>query len=302
MNAFAAWIMRGPVQAAAAATAALLLGAALPPFAWLSAAIVALVVLAAGAAGLVRVALPGVVVGAAAGWLALGTPWVVVLLAAVSWLPALCIAATLRATARLDLALLVAALVGWLIVLGIQLGAGDPASLWQDLIARMMPPQELGPDLDIEPAALEQLYARIAPLMTGLVAASTVLSGITATLLGRWWQATLYNPGGFRAEFHGLRLGQNAALVSVGLMAAAAFTEAPLLFALAAVPGAVFLVQGLAVAHGVVAARGMHTGWLVALYVLGVVLFLQVALILVIIGMADAWVDLRGRAAGRPEE
>ncbi len=301
MNGFAAWIMRGPMYASALATVALLLGAALPPFAWLSAAILALVILATGSGGLARVALPGVVVATVAAWLVTGSPWLVFALALVSWGPALVVAGTLRATVRLDLALFAAALMGWIVVLGIQLAAADMAALWQDVLARMMPPEALGRELDVEPAALEQVYARVAPLMTGLVAASLVLSGITATLLARWWQATLYNPGGFRAEFHGLRLGQTAALVTVGLMAAAAFTESALLFAVAVVPATVFLIQGLAVVHGVVAVRGLQVGWLVGLYVLGVVLFLQVAMILVVVGMADAWVDLRGRAAGRSE-
>lgn len=296
MKALAAWTMRGPMQAAVLTASALLVGIALPPFAWLSAAMMALVMLSAGPAGALRVAVPALVISVAGGWLAIGSPYVPALTALASWLPVLLVAGVLRTTTRLDLALAAAAVVGWVIVLSVHAVAGDPAALWQGLLEGMIPAERMAPDFDTDPARVAELIGRVAPLMTGLVAASTVASCITALFLARWWQAALYNPGGFRGEFHQLRLGQAAAMVTAALMALSALTEAPLVFGLALVAGVVYLFQGLAVVHGLVAARGMHLGWLVGMYVLGVVLFLQMALALIIIGIVDAWVDLRRRA------
>src|SRR5690606_2484533 len=50
-------------------------------------------------------------------------------------------------------------------------------------------------------------------LVVGLLAALIAMNALLALLIGRWWQAMLYNPGGFRAEFYEFRLGKNLALV-----------------------------------------------------------------------------------------
>lgn len=298
MQGLAAWIMRGPAQASALAGAALILGIALPPFAWISSAMIALVLLSAGPAGAVRVALPALVVAAAAGWLLTGAPYPVALMGLASWLPVVLVAGMLRATARIELALLTAVLLGWLIVLGLHAAVADPVAAWQEWLGMMVGPDGLSGELDLDSERVATLIERLAPLMTGLLAASTVTSSVTATFLGRWWQAALYNPGGFRREFHGLRLGRIAAGVTLGLMALATLTGSVFVFGLAAVAGTAYLVQGLAVVHGLVAVRGMHSGWLIGMYVLGVVMFVQMALALIVLGLVDAWLDLRGRARG----
>lgn len=298
MKTLAAWIMRGPTQAAALAASALLVGLVLPPFVWLSAAIIALVVLCAGTAGAVRAVVPALLVAVGGGWLATGSPQTMALVALASWLPVLLVAGTLRATIRLDLALLAAVGLGWSIVLGIHAVVADAGAMWQELLTGVMSPAQMAEDLDVDAERMRELVEQVAPLMTGFVATSTVVSSITATFLARWWQAGLYNPGGFREEFHGLRLGQTAAMVTAGIMALAAFTESALIFSLALVACSVYVIQGIAVIHGVVSARQMLWGWLGGMYVLTVVLFLQMALALIVVGIIDAWADLRRRGAG----
>ena len=56
-----------------------------------------------------------------------------------------------------------------------------------------------------------------------------------------------------------------------------------------------FFLQGLAVAHGVVARAGMHTGWLVALYVLLFIAMAYAAVLVALIGLADVFADFRGK-------
>jgi len=299
MKTFAAWIMRGPAQAAALMAVALILGMAIPPFAWLSSAMLALVVLSAGAGGAARVVPPAFVVVALAGWLLIGSPQAGALAAAATWLPILLVAGALRATARLEYALFAAAAVGWAVVLAIQLALPDPAAVWAEWMREFIDATvELGAQVDA--AALDDVVARLAPLMTGLMAASVVVSAVTALLVGRWWQAALYNPGGLRREFHGLQLGRTGGLVTAGLMGLAALTGIPAVFGLALVAAAVYLFQGLAVVHGLVAARGLHVAWLVGVYALLLVLFVQTAVALASLGIVDAWADLRRRGSGPP--
>lgn len=300
MKGLAAWIMRGPAQATGLAASALLLGIAVPPFLWVGSAVIALVILSTGAAGAARVTAGALAAASVAGWLITGSPYLIGLMGLASWLPVMVVAGVLRTTARLDFALLAATVMGWAIVIGLHAAIGDPSAAWRDWLEMMVASDAVTSDLELDGRHFEDVVERLAPMMTGLLAASTVLSSVTATFLGRCGQAALYNPGGFRREFHRLRLGRTAALVTAILMALGVWAGTSFAFGLAAVAGTVFLLQGLAVVHGLVAARGMHVGWLVGVYVLGAVLFVQMALALIILGIADGWLDLRGRGR-RPE-
>ncbi|MGD8910987.1 MAG: DUF2232 domain-containing protein, partial [Chromatiales bacterium] len=57
----------------------------------------------------------------------------------------------------------------------------------------------------------------------------------------------------------------------------------------------VFLLQGLAVAHGVFGAMRGSQRWLVATYVLLLLFLPQMATVLVTVGLLDVWIDFRGR-------
>ena len=58
--------------------------------------------------------------------------------------------------------------------------------------------------------------------LQGLIGYIVALQVVLSLLLARWWQALLYNPGGFQAEFHQLRLSVRQAAV---LVAAVAFAS-----------------------------------------------------------------------------
>src|SRR5690606_28182405 len=61
----------------------------------------------------------------------------------------------------------------------------------------------------VKQASTESLLAKADPRQL-LIEGMGLMTGVAATaalLLARWLQARLYNPGGFRTEFHQLRLG-----------------------------------------------------------------------------------------------
>lgn len=299
MNAFAAFIMRGPVHAGSVAAAGLLVGLVVPPFAWLSSAVLALVTLRLGPAALLRAGLPALVVAALAGWIVWGHPGGVALAALAAWGPVALVAIVLHQRVRLDDAVLVACALGWIVVLGIHLAVADPAAAWREALLQVFPPERFAVEMQVPPEALRDIIERMAPLMTGMLAASVVFSTTTSLLLARWWQAVLYNPGGFQQEFHGLRLGRVAAGVAAVVCAGAIVSGVALLQALALTLVALYVFQGLAVVHGVIAARGMATGWLTGLYLLGIILPPQVMSGLTLVGIVDAWADFRRSAAGQ---
>jgi len=113
-------------------------------------------------------------------------------------------------------------------------------------------------------------------------------------VLGRWSQAMLYNPGGFREEFHHLRL---PPVVAVGLlaMAAASLTQGMDGAFWAWTCSVPLIVAGAALVHGLVGLRKLGRGWLVAFYAL-LVLFNPVKELLALVAVADSFTDFRGRA------
>src|SRR3569623_887288 len=117
--------------------------------------------------------------------------------------------------------------------------------------------------------------------------------------------APRYNPGGCGQEFHSLRLGREFALGTVAVMRANVLAGDRLQEIAAnmiIVMVAVYLLPGLGLLHGVVAAMGAHPAWLAGIYVLGVFVLPQLALLLATLAFADSWVDFRGRLQKKNEQ
>lgn len=316
MRGLAAFVMRGRVQAITATAALGLLSLAvlptllLTPLSWplsfLSAATVALVVLAQGLReGLLNAAGATLLV-ALAGALLMGGPEIGLGLALTLWLPAWLLAAVLRQTRSLAMALLTAGALGCGAVLVIYAVLGDPAAWWIKYFDEALLPvlREQG---GVDAAELEQLQVMLhqaARFVTGMTGAGLALAMGVSLLIARWWQAVLYRPGAFGEEFRALRLGLIAALVPLALAAAVLVSDGLVhaaLVDLLTVLLVLFMFQGLAVAHTAVARLGAGKGWLGAMYVLlGLSLFgMTLGLMLVAaVGLVDNWLNLRARLPG----
>lgn len=300
MRTFAAYIMRGRLAAMLIAATFALLSLLVPPLMQLSAAVVALVTLRHSApAGLVVMLGAGMIAALFAG-VALSDMshgFAVVIAAwAVSWLPVWLAANALRVTRSLALALMVAAGLGIGAVVFMNIVLGDTAAWWRDMLTTAFAPVLGGDAVSIGGDDLDAFLDALAGLMTGIVGAGIVIGAMTGLFIGRWWQAMLYNPGGFRAEFHALRVGRQFALFAVvvatvmmfGPAAAARLASDVLIVIIAA-----YMFAGLALAHAFSAAKQASAGWLIAMY--GALFVLpQLVVILAAAGFTDSWMDLRG--------
>lgn len=113
---------------------------------------------------------------------------------------------------------------------------------------------------------------------------------VICVMIGRWWQAMLYNPGGFRQEFHSLRFDPRIMVFLLGLILAGLMDIPPLdgwLPLFCVVP----MLAGLAVTHYAVARKAMGTPWLVLSYMT----LLLVPPAIILLGFIDSVVDLRKR-------
>lgn len=299
MTALAGFIMRGYAQAALVAAASALLSLLLPPLGLVSGAVVALFTLRRGLReGALLAGLATLGVGLL-GALALGSPWPALGTLLILWLPVWGLAALLRASRSLSLTVAAAGIMGALIVLAIHTLAADPTAGWLEL---MTPFREvLVRDGVVEPEAAEALFGAIARWMTGAFAAALVLQWVLGLFLGRWWQALLYNPGGFGQEYRDLRLPRVLGIAGLVLLALMALIRGPgLIPDLLIVITPLYLLQGLAVLHQVHGARDLHAGWLFGLYVLLVVFMPHAEILVACLGLVDIFGDFRSRLARGP--
>lgn len=293
MRALASFVMRGPVQAAGV----IVISALLPLLSVVSGAPLALVTLRQGAsAGIIVVAITTGLAGLLF-WLLFGVlaPLLGLLgLLVPLWLLALVLRQTLSLAATIKVSLLMAALI----LLGCAVYVGDLAIWGRALLEDAMAPFLEQAQLDSEQAAMTQVLDYLddlAPIALGLLVASSLLTVLLSLLLGRWWQALLFNPGGFRKEFQELRLGQTTALMASMIFAAAWLLKLPVLTNLVLLVIVIYTFQGIALLHGIVSKACLNRFWLVGFYALMLFIPLYLLLLLCFMGFVDAWLDFRER-------
>jgi hypothetical protein len=187
-----------------------------------------------------------------------------------------------------------------LIVLGQILVLSDPAEFWRLQLAPLADEFVEAGLFDL--TQREAVLAQLSQVMCGVIAAAFVLQLLLSLYLARWWQALIYNPGGFSAEFQQLRNHKGLGLLGVLAMGMSLIPESGfsgIVNCLGAVVLTVFLLQGLAVAHGVFGRMQNPVPWLVAIYLLLLVFMPQMVVVLVTVGLLDVWLDFRNRYPNR---
>lgn len=286
MRALAEFVMRGRVQATSVAIA----GVVLPFFVWASAAIIGLVTLRRSAQDAV-VVLGWSVLAALAMMLWQGDSGPVVALigtAGAAWV--------LRLSRSWPYALI--AIVGAGLLSAAVLNASDSAfvAMLTEKLNEFL--TALRARMSAEQAAL--LTQMSATQVSGLLGVRSASLIVIALLIARWWQAMLYNPGGFREEFHRLRLPVSLVigLIAAGVLIAQIGGDYQVWSALFALP---FIVAGFALVHGMVGIRRWGRGPLIALYIAWIVAWELVTGVLLLLAVIDSWWDFRGRLMAKQQ-
>ncbi len=169
----------------------------------------------------------------------------------------------------------------------------DPVGMWREQIELVWASMAKA-GLQIE-GDRDVIIAAWSRTMWGALAALALATVFGATLLGRWWQSLLDTPGSFGVEYRQLRLGRALGIATTVLFIVALLTDSALVASLAWVAFAALAFQGLAAAHRSKAVGRLDRGWLVAIYVLLIVLPVTsiVVFMLAIWGFADNWLRPR---------
>lgn len=285
----AKWVMGGPLRALAAAV----ILSVMPGFGWSAGAVVALVVLRKSIGDALLPLGGALLVAVLAHWNA-GDPSQagIVIAAALASL----VLANTRSLAWALLAVGGAAAVYMMLLLSLAPDRiADLVALFQpsfdDFVAKL---QQAEPDVQ---ALFEQLDVRHV-LVEGMVWLVTV-GATAALLLARWLQAKLYNPGGFRKEFHSLRLMPGvAAVLALVLFLGQSYPDIRLILPCVAVP---MLMAGLGLVHGLMGLKS-NSGPLLVFFYLALVFSSWLGMMLLVsAAVVDSFVDFRNRIQKRYE-
>ena len=274
MRALASFIMRGRVQA----TLVVVISAVLPLLFWLSAAASSLVLLRRGFKDATTVIVGGLLAGLAV-WV-MGDPITFLVIAG-----ALALAAMLRAEHPWSRVLLASAVFAVAFSLVLDLALAQTFDVLAKAFAEAMPKIEGQPVLSGE---------LIRPVLVASTAVTVQLFSVLALMLARYWQAALYNPGGFGREFRELKLPKQTMAVLVAVMVVAPFIG-PQFIILASASSLVLVLAGIALMHGLVAQGRLAGFWLVGMYVTLPLIMQLIYPLLVVLAIVDSLHDFRGR-------
>ncbi|MDD5034403.1 MAG: hypothetical protein PHE55_06560 [Methylococcaceae bacterium] len=294
MRSLAAFVMQGRLQAAMAIIALALASMLLPLLNLLGAAALALVALRKGvleSAWVLAISAPAVGI---IGVLLSGNAHPFVLYGLLWWVLVWPLALLLRETLRLDWALAAASAMGLAAVAASYGLVEDPAAAWLEILQRLFQPMLEQAPADFDTLRMNKALELFSHYASGAMASGLVMSLILGLLIARWEQALLFNPGGFKAEFIGLRLPPALVYLGLGCIAAGMAVEgnmAEIAWNLSGVFFVLFAVAGFAIVHALL---GIRTFWLVGIYLM---LFFIPHLLLPIalLGFSDIWVDWRKR-------
>ncbi|CAI8925810.1 MULTISPECIES: hypothetical protein [Pseudomonas] len=286
MRALAEFIMRGRMQATLVVAGC----AALPLLYWLGAAAGCLVLLRRGLKDALGVLALGLL-PALIWWLYSDDPRALLVL-----LGSASLALVLRASESWNRVLLVSIAMGVVFSVVLGMAFGPQIEMLAQALIKVMPSllgdvyQQMSVDEQARFASL------ITPILTGLIAALLQIVSVLSLIVGRYWQALLYNPGGFGREFRAVRIPLGPAMLLLAGMVVSPNlgVQMSMLVPLCSVP---LVFAGLALIHGLVAQKRLAKFWLVGLYVT-LLLFMQLIYpLLVVLAIVDSLIDFRGRLA-----
>jgi hypothetical protein len=281
MRGLAEFIMRGRTQALVVSC----LSAGTVFFFWLGAAAVALVTLRKGVAEGLQILAWALLPAAAVLYYGMEFAPLAALVGSFAC------AAVLRQTVSWPATLLSASLCGLATGLVLLFFAGDYIAMIKQLVDDIFAQwqTQLAAEGDTLP-----MVAPTAEFIVGVFGLVNALTVVLCVVLARYWQALLYNPGGFGEEFQRVRLPPVMALPLL-LVALACVIQGGAWLPWAYLVAVPCLVAGISLVHGLAGIKHWKGYRLVLFYSL-LLLINPVKELVILAGVIDSWVDFRQRS------
>lgn len=294
----ARFAMQGRWQAAIIVAAMSLLALMIPPMSYLAGGIIALSTLRAGPKEGITVIGIATVVFAMVSVVLLNQPLIAGLFLISSWLPMYGVTLVVGYTRSLTMSLILSAGIGLLLVVGTYLVLPDPTVWWLQVMGPLIDLLQQQPGWQLDQGETQSFMVALSRVMTGLIVAGLFANVALGLLLGRSWQAGLYNPSSFAEEFQQLRLGKLLAVIMVTTALTAAVAGAEFVFIQNCLPIllVLFAIQGVAVVHALVRLKQKHKAWLIVMYLLLFIMLPQMVFMLAIVGVLEQWFNFRHRS------
>lgn len=286
-------ILKGPSQAGLVAATLAVFGVVFMPAIWLSASAIALIALVKDqrqTALVLGITITGSVLFSS---LIFASPTMAIYFLLVAWLPAW-IAASILRTVSLAASLQFIAGLSLIAILVIYTFFPEMGEMWREpltLLVQELANQSQG-QFDLQ--VLQDIKELTINMIPGFLASSVLFGTMISLFLARWWQAVIQNPGGFGKEFQALNLGKVAAMIAIAIVMAAQLMSSALWYAMLLIILALYLTQATAILHSVFNGKRLNKFWLYPIY-LAMLLLPEAAAVLILVGIADAWIDFRGR-------
>lgn len=255
---------------------------AIPLLFWLSAAVAGLVILRHGVKDALSIvmwgSLPGIVMAV------LGDITPLLTLLSTSFL-----AVILRTTVDLKITAICTVVLGliffWIFPLLMPEAIAAVQKLSEEFLAKT---------LEKQPELLAEFKPIVHSLMLGSLAMISALISFACLMLGRGWQASFYNPGGFSKEFHILKMPPAYSLVAVLILVIS--QQAPeLLIGILPIISLPLLIAGVALVHGIVGIKKLGGHWLAIFYISALFFGPNLFTLLIFVALVDSFIDIRAR-------
>ena len=183
-------------------------------------------------------------------------PWEMALLfGGILWLPTLLATSLLRRTNSFSFLFQALTIASLVLLLMVALVFPDRAIFWKDIL-HWVTEGNIEVLLQQRPE-IADTYNQLVTHATGFIVSSLLLVWIPALLLAYWWGAFLMSPGGFKKTFLTLQLGKSVTAVAILSIVLTRLLDASISFDLFIAFMTIYLFQGIATVHYVLAKKDM---------------------------------------------
>jgi uncharacterized protein YybS (DUF2232 family) len=126
---------------------------------------------------------------------------------------------------------------------------------------------------------------------TGMAAIMLSFYALLDLLAGRWWQDTMFNPGGLSTELKAIRLSKVCAIILL-IGAAFAFGHVVMMQDAMLILGMMFALAGLSLMHYVITATRAKWWWVAIIYI-ALSIVPESIVLFVLAGLLDSFFDFR---------